>query len=89
MNPLKPYQLIASRYQISQESAKYFLGRVQKSFKRERPPHALILEFIEAKVFDTQPEPYDVAFLMHESGVWPHDLNSAPSIFMDEDEGSI
>jgi hypothetical protein len=84
MNPLKPYQLIASRYQISQESAKYFLGRVQKSFKRERPPHALILEFIEAKGIDTQPEPYDVAFLMHESGIWRSSENrsgaASPSV---------
>lgn len=86
MNALKPYQVIASRYQISQESAKYFLGRVQKSFKRERPPHALILEFIQAQGIDTQPEPYDVAFLMHESGVWPHVLGSAPAILVDEDE---
>jgi hypothetical protein len=86
---LKPYQTLASRFQISQESAKYFLGQVQKSFKKERPPHTLVLEFIQAQEIESQPEPYDVALLMHESGVWPHDLNSAPTVFVDEDEGSI
>jgi hypothetical protein len=86
MNTLKPYQIIASKYQISQESAKYFLGRVQKSFKKEKPPHALILEFIEAQGFDSQPDAYDVAYLMHESGIWPHELNSAPAVFADEGE---
>lgn len=78
--------MIASRYQISEESAKYFLGRVQKSFKKERPPHALILEFIEAQGIESQPEPYDVAFLMREGGVWPHELNSAPPIYVADDE---
>lgn len=86
MSALKPYQVIASKYQISQESAKYFLGRVQKSFKKEKPPHALILEFIEAQGFDSQPEAYDVAYLMYESGVWLHELTSAPAIFVDGEE---
>lgn len=86
MTSLKPYQVIASKYRISQESAKYFLGRVQKSFRKERPPHALILEFIEAQGFNSQPEAYDVAYLMHESGIWPHELNSAPAIFVDGEE---
>ena len=88
MNALKPYQVLASRFQISQESAKYFLGRVQKSFKKERPPHALVLEFIQAQGIESQPEPYDVALSMHESGIWSHDLNSAPAILVDEDERS-
>ena len=66
MNTLKPYQLIASKFQISEESAKYFLGRVQKSFRKEKPPHALILEFIEAQEIELQPEPYDIAALMNE-----------------------
>lgn len=86
MTVLKPYQVIASKYQISQESAKYFLGRVQKSFKKERPPHALILEFIETHGFDSQPDAYDIALRMRESGVWSHELNSAPAIFVDEEE---
>lgn len=86
MDILKPYQKIASRFQISQESAKYFLGRVQKSFRKEKPPHALILEFIEANGIDALPEAYEVALLMHESGVWVHTLGSAPAIFVDGDE---
>lgn len=84
MSPLKPYQIIASKFQISQESAKYFLGRVQKSFKKEKPPHALILEFIESNGFDSLPDPFDVALLMHEGGIWTHELGSAPAIFVDE-----
>jgi len=86
MDTLRPYQKIASKYQISEESAKYFLGRVQKSFKKEKPPHALILEFIEANGIDSMPEPYDVALLMHENGVWEDDLNSPPAILVNDGE---
>ena len=86
MNTLKPYQRIASKYQISEESAKYFLGRVQKSFKKEKPPHALILGFIESNGMNSKPEPYAVALLMHENGVWEHDLNSPPAIPVDDGE---
>lgn len=86
MSPLKPYQIIASKFQISQESAKYFLGRVQKSFRKEKPPHALILEFIESKEYDSLPDAFNVALLMHEGGVWAHELGSAPAIFVDEEE---
>lgn len=71
---------------ISEESAKYFLGRVQKSFKKEKPPHALILDFIETNQIDTMPNPYDVALLMHENGVWTPKLNSPPAMLVaDED----
>ena len=86
MNTLKPYQLIASKFQISEESAKYFLGRVQKSFKKDKPPHALILEFIEAQEIELQPEPYDIAALMNETGVWVHTLNSPPAILVDDED---
>jgi hypothetical protein len=86
MSPLKPYQLIASKFQISQESAKYFLGRVQKSFKKERPPHALILKLIESNEFDSMPDPYDVALLMHEGGIWPYALGSAPALLAGDEE---
>ena len=85
METLKPYQRLASKYQISQESAKYFLGRVQKSFKKDKPPHALILEFIETNGYKSQPEPYDVALMMHEQGVWGSALNSPPAILVDEE----
>lgn len=85
MDTLKPYQKIASKYQISQESAKYFLGRVQKSFKKDKPPHALILEFIESQGMESMPKPYDVALLMHESGTWDSALNSPPPLPVDEE----
>jgi hypothetical protein len=86
MDTLKPYQIIASKFQISQESAKYYLGRVQKSFKKEKPPHALILDFIIKQGFDVPPDPYDVALMMYEAGIWEHALGSAPAIFVDEEE---
>lgn len=86
MGTLKPFQLIASKYKISEESAKYFLGRVQKSFKKEKPPHALILDFIETNHIDTMPNPYDVALLMHENSVWEHKLNSPPVILVDDED---
>lgn len=84
MTVLKPYQMIASKFQISQESAKYFLGRVQKCFKKVRPPHALILAFIENQGIDSQPEPYDVALLMSETGAWSETLNTPPPLPADE-----
>jgi hypothetical protein len=84
MDKLKPFQKIASMFQISEESAKYFLGRIQKSFKKEKPPHALILGLIEAQEFEYLPTPYDVALLLHETGLWTGALNSAPPILVDE-----
>lgn len=86
MDTLRPFQRIASKFQISEESAKYFLGRVQKSFKKEKPPHLLILDFIEDQGIDYIPEPYDIAELMYEKGIWIHDLNSPPPIFVDDGE---
>jgi len=86
MNTLRPYQLIASKFQISEESAKYFLGRVQKSFKKEKPPHMLILDFIQAQGIDYIPEPYDIAALLYEHGLWVHPLNSPPPLLADEED---
>ena len=86
MDTLRPFQKIASKFQISEESAKYFLGRVQKSFKKEKPPHLLILEFIEDQGIDYIPEPYDIAVLMHQRGIWIHALNSPPPILVDDEE---
>ena len=86
MEKIKPFEKIASRFQISRESAKYFLGRVQKSFKTERPPHQLILEFMDAQEMELLPEPYEIAILMQESGVWSHALNAAPAISVDDDD---
>jgi hypothetical protein len=86
MNTLRPYQKIASKFQVSEESAKYFLGRVQKSFKKEKPPHMLILDFIAAQEIEGIPEPYDVAALMHDHGIWVHALNTPPAILVDDEE---
>ncbi len=68
MDNLKPFEKIASRFQISHESAKYFLGRVQKSFKIEKPPHKLIVEFMETQEFEFLLTPYELAAMR---SVWP------------------
>jgi hypothetical protein len=86
MDKIKPYEKIAAQFQISQESAKYFLGRVQKSFKTERPPHKLIMEFIEAQKLGLLLAPYEIATMMNESGVWAYALNSAPPVIVDDEE---
>ena len=86
MDTLRPFQRIASKFQISEESAKYFLGRVQKSFKKEKPPHLLILDFIEDQSIDHLPDPYDIAVLMYENGIWVYNLNSPPPTLVNEEE---
>ena len=86
MDTLRPYQKIASKFQISEESAKYFLGRVQKSFKKVKPPHVLILEFIEELGIDYIPDPYDIAAMMSENGIWVHALNAPPPLLVDGEE---
>jgi len=80
MDKIKPYEKIASQFQISKETAKYFLNHVQKSFKTERPPHKLILEFIESQNLKILLTPYEVAALMNESGVWTYALGTAPPV---------
>lgn len=89
MDKIKPFEKIAAQFQISQESAKYFLGRVQKSFKMEKPPHKLILEFIEAQKLELLPTPYEIAAMMNESGVWAYALNSAPPVIVDDEDLEI
>ena len=80
----KPFEIIATRFGISGESAKYFLGRVQKSFKNEKPPQGLILEFMQAKKFKALPEPGHVANLMREGGVWAYPTYAEPPAAVDE-----
>lgn len=75
MDKTKPFEVIASRFQISRESAKYFLVRVQKSFKTEKPPHQLILTFMQEQDFESLPKPHHVASLMNETGLWNYPLN--------------
>ncbi len=86
MDKIKPFETISSRFQISQESAKYFLGRVQKSFKKERPTHKLILDFIEAQDFEFLLTPYEIAALMNESGVWAFALGTEPPVIVDDED---
>ncbi|MDD2922300.1 MAG: hypothetical protein PHQ36_08440 [Anaerolineales bacterium] len=86
MDKIKPFEKIASQFQISRESAKYFLNHIQKSFKTERPSHQLILEFIEAQQMEFLLTPYEVAALMNESGVWAYALNTAPPVIVDDED---
>ena len=84
MDKIKPYEKIASQFQVSNESAKYFLNHVQKSFKTERPPHKLIVEFIESQQLEILLTPYEVAQMMSESGAWAFALGTAPPLIEDE-----
>ena len=86
MEKIRPYQRIADKFQISNESAKYFLGGVQKSFKKEKPPHRLILEIMEDQHYEFLPTPYEIAAEMHESGLWPYELKAEPPTLMDEED---
>ena len=86
MDKIKPFEKIAAQFQMSKESAKYFLGRVQKSFKKERPSHQLIVEFIAVQNFEFLLTPYEIAALMNESGVWAHALGTEPPIIVDDEE---
>jgi hypothetical protein len=86
MAKIKPYEKIATQFQISQESAKYFLNHVQKSFKTERPSHKLILEFVESQNFELLLTPYEVATLMNESGIWAYPLGTPPPFLMDDED---
>ncbi len=86
MDKTKPYEKIASRFQISRESAKYFLNHVQKSFKTDRPSHKLILEFIEKQQIEVLLTPFEVATMMNESGAWPYALGTPPSVILDDED---
>ncbi len=86
MDKIKRFEKIAAQFQVSQESAKYFLNHVQKSFKTEKPSHQLILEFIETQKLEFLLTPYEVAALMNESGVWAYTLNTAPPIIVDDED---
>lgn len=86
MDKIKPYEQISTQFQISKESAKYFLNHVQKSFKTERPSHKLILEFIEQQQIEVLLTPYEVAIMMQESGVWPYPLGTPPPMIVDDED---
>jgi hypothetical protein len=92
MDKIKPTEKISLRFQISLESAKYFLGRVQKSFKTKKPSHQLIAEFIDTLDFESLPVPHQLAVMLNKSGVWTFPLNAEPPALIDEDptfEGKI
>ena len=84
MRKIKPFEKIASHFQISRESAKYFLNHVQKSFKMEKPSHQLILEFVESQQLEFLPSPYEVAALMNESSAWAYPLAAPPPVIVDD-----
>ena len=86
MDTTRPYQQLAAQFQISDESAKYFLGQVQKSFTTQKPPHALILEFMAEQPLEVLPTPYEVAEQMHESGRWPYPLKAPPPLLADDED---
>ncbi len=83
---IKAFEEIARIFEISNESAKYFLNHVQKSFKVERPPHKLILDYVVAQNYEFKPTPYDVASAMKESGVWNFYLGTPPPALEDEED---
>ena len=85
MDKIRPFEKIALQFQISPESAKYFLDCVQKSFKTERPSHKLILEYMEAQKLESLLTAYEVASMMKESGVWVYELNTAPPASVEDE----
>ena len=79
MEQIKPIEKIAESFGLSKESAKYYLGQVQKTFKVEKPPYKLILEFIEAQELDSLPLAAKLALMMKENGIWVHELLNEPA----------
>ena len=86
MAKIKPYEKVASIFQISNESAKYLLNHVQKSFKAEKPNHELIMQFIEKLQFEFVPTPYDIASAMKENKVWDYELTAPPPALVDDED---
>ena len=84
MDNKKPFEIIAARFNISGESAKYFLGHVQKSFKKVKPSQGLIVDFMKGQKFKSIPTPHQVATLMKQAGIWDQPLNAAPPVNEDE-----
>ncbi len=78
MEPIKPVEKIAQQFELSKESAKYYLGQVQKAFKTEKPPHKLIVEFIDAQELTSLPLAAKLALMLKENGMWVQELTSEP-----------
>jgi hypothetical protein len=86
MDKTKPCDILSERFQISVESAKYFLGRVQKTFKTEKPSQQLILEFMQGQSFRFLPKPHQVATMMYAGGIWVHPMKGEPPTPADEED---
>lgn len=78
MDTVKPIEKIAEQFELSKESAKYYLGQVQKSFKVEKPPYKLIIDFIDAQELTSLPVAAKLALMMKENSVWMHELTNEP-----------
>ena len=86
MQHRKPSEQIAARFQISRESATYFLGRVQKRFKIEKPPQQLIVDFMDRETYTALPKPHQVAKQMSEAGLWQYPLHAESDEPQDEED---
>ena len=86
MDKANQSEIIAARFQVSKESAMYFLIQVQKSFKTEKPPHQLIVDFMATRDYPSLPKPHQVARMMNEEGIWVQPLNPEPPSPMDEED---
>lgn len=78
METVKPIEKIAEQFELSKESAKYYLGQVQKAFKVEKPPYKLIVEFIDAQELNSLPVAAKLALMLKENSVWVHELTNEP-----------
>jgi hypothetical protein len=80
MESIKPIDKMAVRFNLSRESAKYYIGRVQKAFKTEKPSHKVIMDFIDGQDVESLPQAQKLAFLMKEVGLWPYELTTEPPL---------
>ena len=80
MEPIKPIDKIAVRFNLSRESAKYFVSRVQKAFKSEKPSHKVIVDFIDGQDIGSLPQAQKLALLMKEGGLLPYELTTEPPV---------
>lgn len=80
---------MAEEFELSKESAKYYLGQVQKAFKVEKPPHKLIVDFIDAQELKSLPVAAKLALMMKENNIWMHDLTNEPQPDLVEGEAAI
>ncbi len=74
METIKPIEKLAEQFELSRESAKYYLGQVQKAFKVEKPPHKLIIDFIDGQELTNLPVAAKLAMMMKENGIWVYEL---------------